>query len=262
MNDPAIEESPLKTTPTDEDIAILRARDFWASLLLIGLSVFFLWRTLDIPLFGGNRAGVSGASWYNSAAIVPLGIFTALQLLSLVLLRIAIKAGGAKTALSAMGIGWDRTEAVRFTTIGIILFFYIAGLVPRVDFIASSGLLITALIFGFHGGRVARMALCAAVVAVCGVYAFVAHLSQAEWGAHDDDVVTLIAWAGLILWVLICARGDRVLRVVPVIAVLTPVILVCAMAFGFRQNVPNRGGVVFSQIEYHYYVTLRPIWRE
>jgi hypothetical protein len=48
---------------------------------------------------------------------------------------------------------------------------------------------------------------------------------------------------------------------VPVIAILAPVILVCAMAFGFRQNVPNRGGLIFSQIEYHYYVTLRPLWR-
>ena len=43
-------------------------------------------------------------------------------------------------------------------------------------------------------------------------------------------------------------------------AVLVPLMLVLAMAFGFRQNVPNRSGLLFSQIEYHYYVTLKPLW--
>lgn len=245
----------------EDDIAVLRVRDFWGALVLMAMSVFFLWRTMDIPLFGGNRAGVSTAAWYNSAAIVPLGIFSILFLLSFVLLNISIKAGGAKRALSAIGIGWDRLEALRFTTIGVILFFYVAGLVPRVDFILCSGLLITALIFGFHKGHAPRMVLAAAAVATCGFYAMIAHLPQAQWGANDDDIVTLIVWAALSLWVMTRARGDKVLRIIPVIAVITPLLLVCTMAFGFRQNVPNRGGLIFSQIEYHYYVTLRPLWR-
>ena len=246
----------------EEEKAVLRARDFWGGLVLMALSVFFLWRTFDIPLFGGNRAGVSSASWYNSAAIVPLGIFSALLTLSVVLLAISIRAGGAQRALSAVGIGWNRAEAVRFTAIGLILFFYVAGLVPRVDFIIASGLLITALTYGFHLGHSRRMVLAAALVVVCGLYAMIAHLPQSEWGRHDDDVVTLVAWILLILWVLRVGRGDRVLRAAPVVAVLAPVILVGAMAFGFRQNVPNRGGLIFSQIEYHYYVTLRPLWRD
>lgn len=245
----------------EDDTDILRTRDFWGALVLMGLSLFFLWRTLDIPLWGGNRAGVRSADWYNSAAIVPLGIFTALLVLSVVLLVIAIRAGGATRALSAVGIGWHPDEALRFTTIGIILFFYIAGLVPRVDFVLCSGLLITALTFGFHKGQGARMGLAAAAVALCGGYALVAHLPQSEWAAQDDDWLTLAVWivlTGVVLW---HARGDRVLKAVPVIAVIAPVLLVCAMAFGFRQNVPNRGGLLFKQIEYHYYVTIRPLWR-
>lgn len=248
--------------PNDEAKAILRARDFWGALVLMILSAFFLWKTLDIPLWGGNRAGVATATWYNSAAIVPLGIFLALFILSIVLLVISIKAGGARRALSSVGIGWDKAEALRFTTIGIILFFYVAGLVPRVDFIICSGLLITALIFGFYKGHADRMILAAFVLALAGTYAMVAHLPQAQWGAHDDDVVALILWGGFTLWVLFNAQGDRVLKLVPVLAVGAPLILVCAMAFGFRQNVPNRGGLIFSQIEYHYYVTLRPLWRQ
>lgn len=245
----------------DKDTAILRARDFWGALALIALSAFFLWRTMDIPLWGGNRAGVSAAAWYNSAAIVPLGIFSALLVLSIALLIIAIRSGGARQALSSVGIGWNADEALRFTTIGVILFFYVAGLVPRVDFILGSGLLITALTFGFHKAMRARMALSAAAVALCGGYALMRHLPQSEWAAHDDDWLTLLVWVLLTLEMLRQSRKDRLLRAVPIIAIVAPVLLVCAMAFGFRQNVPNRGGLLFKQIEYHYYVSIRPIWR-
>ncbi len=245
----------------DETTETMRARDFWGALVLMGLSLFFLWRTFDIPLWGGNRAGVSSAAWYNSAAIVPLGIFSALLLLSVILLLTAIRAGGAQRAVSAVGLGWSPDEAFRFSAIGIILFFYIAGLVPRVDFVLCSGLLITALTFGFHKARRRRMAFAAGCVAVAGAYALIAHMPQAEWSAHDDDWLTLGLWAVLTLAVLSRARGDKVLKAVPVVALIAPVFLVCAMAFGFRQNVPSRGGLIFKQIEYHYFVTLRPLWR-
>jgi hypothetical protein len=243
-----------------EEKAVLRARDFWTSIGLFSLSVFFIWRTTFIPLFGANRAGVSGTDWYNSAAIVPYGIFGLMLVLSLVLLRVSIRDGGAARALSAAGIGWNLAEAVRFSTIGIILFFYIASLVPRVDFIIASGLLITALIYGYHGGQRTRMWIAAAVVAVPGLYAMILHLPQKDWGAHDDDVVALLAWLGLTVWTLIRDPHDRVTRITPVLATVAPFLLVCAMAFGFRQNVPNRGGLFFSQIEYHYYVNLKPLW--
>jgi hypothetical protein len=86
-------------------------------------------------------------------------------------------------------------------------------------------------------------------------------LPQSEWAApHDDDWLTHAAWIVLsaIAW-----RGprDAVDRAIPIIAVLAPLILVCAMAFGFCQNVPNRSGLIFSQIEYQYYVNIHPIWR-
>ena len=247
--------------PSQDDTATLRARDFWGALVLVALSLFFLWRTLDIPLWGGNRAGVSTSEWYSSAAIVPLGIFSALLILSLILLATSVRAGGARLAFSKVGLGWDRSEVRRFVTIAVILFFYVVGLVPRVDFILSSGLLITALTYGFHQGKPERMVLCACAVGVAGLYAMVHHLPQAEWRAHDDDWVTLFVWIALTFGALRQANGDRVLRAMPIVAVTAPVLLVCAMAFGFRQNVPNRGGLIFSHIEYHYYVTLRPLWR-
>ena len=54
---------------------------------------------------------------------------------------------------------------------------------------------------------------------------------------------------------------ETVTRITPIVSVMAPLILVLAMAFGFRQNVPNRTGLLFSKIEYHYYVTVRPLWR-
>jgi len=243
-----------------EDLATLRARDFWAGLILICAATFFLWRTSFIPFLGENRAGVSGADWYNSAAIVPFGVWAAMFILGFVLLGIAIRAGGAQRAFSSVGIAWDRREALRIGSIAIIMVFFIFALVPRVDFIPASGLVITAFIYGYHEGKPARMLLVAAAVAVAGIYALAAHLPQAEWNKpHDDDWVTLVVWVALTVWMLVQDRS-RIARATPWIAVLTPLILVMAMAFGFRQNVPNRGGLLFSQIEYHYYVTLRPLW--
>lgn len=243
-----------------DEIAILRARDFWAALVLICTSIFFLWRTSLIPFLGENRAGVSGADWYNSAAIVPFGIWVAMLVLGFVLLRIAIRAGGGGRAFTSVGLGWDRREALRIATIAVIMAFFIFALVPRVDFILASGLVITAFIYGYHGGNPRRMLLVALAVAVAGAYALVAHFPQSEWNnPHDDDWVVLVVWVLLTVWML-AKDGSRVARATPWIAFLTPLVLVTAMAFGFRQNVPNRGGLLFSQIEYHYYVTLRPLW--
>lgn len=246
----------------DDDRAILRARDFWAALFLIGLSIFFLFETLKIPIFGANRAGVSGTDWYNSAAILPLGIFVSLLVLALVLLVTSIREGGARRALSAIGIGWNPTEARRAFAVVVIIASYIVGLVPRVDFILSTGLLITALMFAFHGGHHSRARIAMACIVSPAAFALFAFPFQADWRSHADDWVTLLFWSlltGIVLWI---GRESRTTRVIPVIAVLTPAILVTAMAFGFRQNVPARTGLLFGQIEYHYFVTLRPLWRD
>ncbi|WP_282171032.1 hypothetical protein [Ruegeria atlantica] len=245
-----------------DETLVMRSRDFWAAIVLITVSVFFLWKTSDIPLWGENRAGVSGSDWYNSAAIVPLFIFGGLLSLSFVLLAISIRSGGAQNALSALGIGWDKSEAYRASTIGLILLAYVVGLVPRVDFILCSGLLITALTYGYYGGHARRALVACSAVVSAGLFAFAVFPAQADWNAHSDDWFTLALWVSLTLVVLTKASSEPVLRFVPLIAILAPFILVCAMAFVFRQNVPARGGLIFKQIEYHYYVTLRPLWKD
>ena len=230
------------------------------------VSLFFLFKTSEIPFWDTQSAGVESAEWYNSAALVPYGIFIALFVLALSLLVISIQDGGAKHALSLLGLGYSHYEAVRLTSISVILFFYIFGLVPRVDFIIASALMITALIWGFHRGDRFNMVFAAGTVAVVSTYAMFMHFPRSEWSKpHDDDWVTLVAYLGLTIFMFVRDRKighfDRITKITPVISILAPLILVLAMAFGFRQNVPNRTGLIFSKIEYHYYVTLRPLWQ-
>ncbi len=246
------------------DKSVMRARDFWTSLVLIAVSLFFLYRTSLIPFFQANAAGVQGR-WYNSAALVPFGIFAALLVLALILLFIAIKDGGAARAFDKLGIGFSVPECIRLTCISAILAGYIFGLVPRVDFILCSALVITALIWGFHAGDRVAMVLSTVIVVAAAAYALLVHFPRSEWTKpHDDDLVVLAAYlmitAAMFARSAMLGRLDRVIRLTPVIAIVVPLILVIAMAFGFRQNVPNRHGLLFSKIEYYYYVSLKPLW--
>lgn len=247
----------------------LRIRDFWASLVLILLSLFFLWRTSLLPFFKADAAGVESGKWYNSAAIIPYIIFAALLLLSIGLLIIAIRDGGARAALARLPSAETIVSmpVMKTAAIGLILLAYIFGLVPRVDFVIASALLITALIYGFHEGRPLAVALSTAAVLIAGGYALIMHFPQSEWQKpHDDDWLTLILFLALTVAMFLDVRRRQPIRrsyalATPLIAVLIPLFLVCAMAFGFRQNVPNRTGLLFQQIEYGYYVRFRPWFR-
>jgi hypothetical protein len=249
-----------------EDKTVLRTRDFWTSLVLLAVSVFFIFKTTDIPFFNAKSAGVDTAEWYNSAALVPYGIFYAMLILSLVLLYISIKDGGAKQALSFVGLGFTKSETLRIVSVSAVLLFYIFGLVPRVDFIIGSALMITCLIWGFHKGDQKAMMISVGSIAMASIYALIAHFSRGEWTKpHDDDWVTLLVFLCLTITMFIKEHHtksvDAIVKFTPIISILVPTILVCAMAFGFRQNVPNRQGLIFSQIEYHYFVTIKPLWQ-
>lgn len=248
-----------------DDKATLRARDFWTSLVLIAVSIFFLIQTAEIPFFETKSAGVNSAEWYNSAALVPYMIFSSLLILALGLLVVSVRDGGARLAMSAVGLGFESRELARNFAIVAILAAYIFCLVPRVDFVICSALLITALIWGFHQGVRRATWISLAAVLVPSLYAVTMHTGSAEWSQPQDDWLALIALAALVVVMFVAElRGgtlNTVIKVTPVVAVLCPLLLVMAMAFGFRQNVPNRGGLVFSQLEYHYYVSLRPLWQ-
>ncbi|MBX2856133.1 MAG: hypothetical protein KTR21_14170 [Rhodobacteraceae bacterium] len=250
---------------------LMRMRDFWTALALLALSVFFLFQTSSLPFFNASSAGVNSGAWYNSAALTPFAIFGTLFSLALGLLWVSIRDGGAAAAWNSFSFrapGWLRERNVRRGgAVSLILTLYIFALVPRVDFVAATALVLIALIYGFHEGRGRPLQISVATMSAASAYALIAHFPQSEWAVpHDDDWVTLSAFAALsaVMWIEVRQANGGVLpgyaRAAPLVALLTPLILVCVMAFGFRQNVPNRTGLIFSQIEYHYYVSLRPLW--
>ncbi|MEP3275966.1 MAG: hypothetical protein ABJN26_26785 [Stappiaceae bacterium] len=243
----------------------LRRKDFYTALVLIGLSLFFLYKTSEIPFFEANAAGVESGKWYNSAALVPYAVFVAMLVLSVTLLVIAIKGGGKPTHLSFEQFsGWFVQGGGKVTLIAVYLLLYIFALVPRIDFTIASALVFAALVFSFHEDRFRPMLLGLFFVAVPSFYALVVHLPRAEWTKpHDDD------WVGLISFILLCisvmteirlthGRFPFYAKLTPFIAAFLPLLLVVTMAFGFRQNVPNRTGLIFQNVEYHYYVTIKP----
>ncbi|MEM7255885.1 MAG: hypothetical protein AAF404_00695 [Pseudomonadota bacterium] len=242
------------------DKKTLRARDFWASITLFFTTLFFLWKTTDIPFTDQINAG----GWYNSAALVPAVLLIVLLVLSVILLMISVRDGGAAVALSLIGVGLEKKELARVVTLGCILFFYIVALVPRVDFIIGSALVILAMIVGYHRASEQRMWLACAMVSAAGLYALVQHFPQSQWNKpHDDDLVALGCWVVMAItlcWFIRRGKGNvMVATIMPcLLSLLIPLMLVCAMAFGFKQNVPNRGGLLFSVIEYHYYVNIKP----
>lgn len=252
--------APNSSTP---DKTTLRARDFWASIVLFITVLFFLWKTTHIPFTDQINAG----GWYNSAALVPGVLLLALLGLSVVLFVISIREGGAHAARQLSGLGLNKAELGRVFTLATMMFFYIVALVPRVDFVIGSALVTLALIFGYHRASQTRMWLACAVVSVAGLYALILHFPQAQWNKpHDDDMAAIICWVLIVLCLMVCgykakARLATTVLLPVVLSLLIPLLLVCAMAFGFKQNVPNRGGLLFSKIEYHYYVTLKP-WFE
>ena len=259
MSDSHPPTAPDVPPPGGFDVETLRARDFWAGLALAAVSVFFLLRTTRIEFWQPSGGGVTGAGPWASAALVPFAIFGSLLILALVLVVISIRAGGAARALTSAGIGYDGAELWRLSMLAVTLTAHIVGLVPRVDFAISSALLIQALVSGFHRGEPRRMGLAALAVALPALYALAMHLPQSEWNTpHDDDWLTLAAFALLALSTLLPGT-PRAERAGVWVALIAPVLLVSAMAFGFRQNVPNRGGLLFEQLQYHWYVTLKPL---
>lgn len=237
------------------------------ALLLIAVSLFFLQQTAEIPFFKADAAGVDAGQWYNSAALVPFCIFGVLLLLSIGLLVIAIRQGG----LPGGALGWRvvrswslRADVARMAATALIMLAYIFALVPRVDFTLASALVLLALIYGFNATRPQATAIALTAVVLPSLYALIVYFPRDSWGAsHSDDYATLIAFLALIPIALLETKRAEgriggILKLAPLLAFLFPLFLVIVMAFGFRQNIPTRSGLLFQQIEYHYYVTLKP----
>lgn len=254
-----------------QDLTARRRQDFWTALLLIAVSLFFLQQTSEIPFFKADAAGVDAGQWYNSAALVPFCIFGLLLALSIGLLVNAIRQGGLPETVTAGASAWHlvqswayHSDVARMVATALIMLAYIFALVPRVDFTIASALVLLALIYGFNATRPRATVIALVTVLLPSLFSLIVFFPRADWGAsHLDDYLVLAAFLLLIPIAFVetkKAEGKvgRILKLAPWLAFLFPLFLVMVMAFGFRQNIPTRTGLLFQQIEYHYYVTLKP----
>ena len=240
------------TPPPDSDrVPPLRKADFWTSLVLLALAAGMLVETLSYPL-EGSYAGVRNA-WYVSPALLPLIIAGTLILLSGLLLANAVRSGGAAAALADL----PHASATRifaatadFWIIGGILAGYIYGLLPRVDFVAATTLMLFTLvaIYDMDASSVARRALAVFVITSLAVAA----LALVGWrpgaqsaAAYARDAAVWAAVAISIGSVWFAARRDATARLrfsrCVWLSILTPLIASVIFKYGLLVPLPTEG---------------------
>lgn len=251
------------TPPPDSDeVPPLRKADFWTSLVLLALAAGMLVETLSYPL-QGSYAGVRNA-WYVSPALLPLIIAGTLIVLSGLLLANAIRTGGAGAALADLPHAsatrmWAATAD--FWIIGGILAGYIYGLLPRVDFIAATTLMLFTLvaIYDMERPSIVRRALAIFFITTIVVVA----LALLGWrpgaqsaAAYARDGAVWAAAAASIVLVWFAARGHatagaRFSRCVW-LSVLTALIASIVFKYGLLVPLPTEGLTVelMNQIRY------------
>lgn len=243
---------PVSDSPdNDTSVTRLRKADFWTSLVLLTVASGMLLKTYGMPL-EGTYAGVRNA-WYVSPALFPLVVATALIVLSGILLLNAVRSGGARAALE----GVRHPQFARFwsasgeTWIAVgILGGYIYALVPRVDFLAATTLLLFTLVAVYDLGspRAAGRALgvfAATVFAVALVALAGVDLPPRSSAAHGRDA---LVWGAVLLSMLCVAQAarteaasrPRLARCIWV-SVLTPFVLGTIFKYGLLVPLPVEG---------------------
>jgi hypothetical protein len=249
-------------SPDADHVPPLRKADFWTSIVLLALAAGMLVETLSYPL-EGSYAGVRNA-WYVSPALLPLIIAGALIILSGLLLANAVRTGGAAAALgdlpqaSAARI-WAATAD--FWIIGGVLAGYIYGLLPRVDFVAVTTLMLFTLvaIYDMEAPSVARRALAIFFITSLAVVA----LALFGWrpgaqsaAAYARDAAVWSAAAMSIVAVWFAARHEATARLrffrCVWLSILTPLIVSVIFKFGLLVPLPTEGLTVelMNQIRY------------
>ncbi len=237
-----------------DPVPTLRKADFWTSLVLLVLATGMLLKTLTYPL-EGSFAGVRNV-WYVSPALFPLIVAGMLILLSGFLLVHAIRSGGAAAALSDLrGGALERLWAFsgEFWIVGGILAGYIYVLIPRIDFVAGTTLLLFTLVAAYHLGHGAAARRALSIYAAAVVLVALATLagfqpaprSTAAW-LRDALVWAVTAFS--IVAVRVAVRGDpeprRRFRHALAVSLATPILFGAVFKFGLLVPLPYEGVTV------------------
>ena len=231
----------------------LRRADFVTSLLLLGFGAWMLRETFKMPMkdtFGGVQN-----VWYVSPGLFPLIISSGLLLLGAVLLRQAIREGGASAFVRAVrNIGQiDREPVVRFAGIllGLVSFVYL--FIPRVDFFLSTIILLFYFVTAYYlddHAILKRMIAWYSAGCLFFVIVFATPFARMvnRMFAYSTDVLALVFFALLVLFARLVTRGNVAyrakIRVALIVTFATPLILIPLFRYFLRVQMPREGGII------------------
>jgi hypothetical protein len=249
-----------------DDLLRMRRADFWTSLIFFGIAAGMIGSAMTMPL-KESFAGVQN-TWYVSPALFPLMIAGGLLILAVILLRNAIRTGGARAALASLGC-WAEADGKATTrmlaAIGIVT-GYVFGLIPRVDYVIATTLFLQAFIATFYVGRTEIMRYQIATFLFVATAAFLCDLlglypSPGTPPRFALDLIALLVTVGLALlsWRRLAPVVIARRRFAITIAVSLAVALLTSVSFKFGLLVPLPAeGVVVRAME-TVYVTLRAL---
>lgn len=239
------------TEPVPDANAVQRLRkaDVWTGLVLAVVAIAMVAGALTFPL-AGTYAGVRNV-WYVSPALFPLIVGGLMLALSLGLVTRALReyraiAPGCRVfRIEAGAIGREGANAL---LIAALLTFYIVGLVPRVDFVVATTLLLIVFIGTYVIASTVGRGVLVACLGGAGVMAFAVALAGA-WPAprssaqHIADGVVAVVVLLSALGLAVFARGKERRRLVPVIgtSIGTAVVLSAVFKYGLLVPLPREG---------------------
>jgi hypothetical protein len=245
----------------------MRRADFWTSLVLFGLALGMIRSALTMPL-RESFAGVQNV-WYVSPALFPLLIAGGLLLLATALLRNAIRTGGARAALAALGrrSAADATPTARMLAAIALIAGYVYGLIPRVDYLVATALFLQVFIGAFYLGRRDLLWLQTGLFLAAALPAFLAGLAgwypaAGTWSRWGLDGAAALFCLGI--WRLTRRRlgqdpaGQRRLRVTIAVGLVVAFATSVAFKFGLLVPLPAEGAAVRLLESIH--LSLRPLW--
>jgi hypothetical protein len=236
----------------------LRKADAFTAIVLLVFGIWIIAEALSMPM-KDSWGGVMNV-WYVSPAIMPLGIGSAIILLSLALLVHAVKTVGLpelravlKRVVLRAVTQWPADGNVKFMAMASQLMIWIYVFIPRIDFLLTTiyFLMVFISMFYFQDMRVLKR-LWAAYLAVSALFFayFASGLGALAYRSfrYTGDVLmlaTIIAMAVFIKCQVRSLEGSgRKYRIMLLIAILFPLFICPVFKFLLQVPLPYEGGII------------------
>jgi hypothetical protein len=230
----------------------LRSADFVSAIVLLVFAVWMLITTVTTFPMKGSWGGVKNV-WYVSPALLPLFIGAGILGLSLVLLRNAIKEGGAATFCQQVRHFEFRLSEgmLRFLAIVLVFAALVYVYIPVNDFFLAALLCLTVFMSMFHLDRVDLLKKCAGFFFVVSLLFGLARLAKLTpylktW--YLADILLFLAYLAYIGYVWAMLGGQEGLRKKFALTLLmsfaVPLFVVPLFKYGLLVPFPTEGAAI------------------